>query len=36
MYIGEFKNSEFNGKGKYKWNDGRKYKGDWLNGCMDG
>jgi len=25
-----------NGEGEFLWNDGRKYKGEWLNGKMNG
>jgi hypothetical protein len=35
-YEGEFKNSEFHGKGKYKWHDGIKSDGYWKNGDRDG
>jgi len=25
-----------NGKGKYEWDDGREYDGDWKNNLMEG
>ena len=35
-YEGEFKNSQYHGKGKYKWHDGIKTDGNWINGERDG
>jgi hypothetical protein len=30
-YEGEFVNNNFEGKGEYRWSDGRIYVGLWLN-----
>ena len=35
-YEGEFKNSKYHGKGKYKWHNGVKTDGNWINGERDG
>lgn len=31
-----FDNNNFDGKGIFKWRDGRIYEGDWKNGKMHG
>lgn len=34
IYIGEFKNNEMSGNGKYQWLSGRKYNGIFENGAI--
>ena len=36
IYSGEFKENEINGKGEYKWPDGKTYKGLWRDNKMNG
>jgi len=33
-YIGQFKNSQFNGQGTLTWADGKIEKGIWKNGKL--
>ena len=35
-YVGNFKNSKKNGHGRYWWDDGSYYEGNFLNGVFDG
>jgi len=34
-YVGHFDKNNINGKGKFNFKDGRKYKGNWKNNIMD-
>ena len=36
MYVGEFKDGEWNGQGTYIWFDGTKYVGEWKDGKQNG
>lgn len=35
VYEGEFKNNVFHGKGKYFWNEGDVFEGEFVNGKME-
>ena len=35
-YVGEFKNSKFDGQGTYTWAGGNKYVGEWKNNLANG
>lgn len=35
-YIGFIKDNKRNGKGKYIWNDGNEYEGDWVDDFKEG
>ena len=36
IYEGEFKNNLYNGTGKYHWEDGSWFQGEYLNGMKHG
>ena len=36
LYVGEFVNDKRNGKGIFKWTDGRTYDGYWIRGFYEG
>ncbi len=35
-YEGQFLKDKYHGQGTYKWNDGRKYTGQFVNGLSEG
>ena len=35
-YVGQFKDGEFHGQGKYTYPDGERYVGEFKNGIQDG
>ena len=35
-YVGQYKDGEKHGKGRYTWSDGEIYVGNWKDGKYDG
>ena len=36
MYEGHFKSAKRHGQGEYRWSNGNKYSGNWVNDVIDG
>jgi hypothetical protein len=36
LFLKEYTDDKKHGKGTFEWADGRKYKGQWINGKQEG